>query len=59
MELFTRIIKKNKKQKQEMEYKKLFKEIKNKFTKELILKIYKLELSIRVEIDLLNFTLGV
>ena len=59
MELFTRIIKKNKIQKWEEEYKKLFKEIKNKFTKELILKIYKLELPIRVEIDLLDFILGV
>ena len=42
-----------------MEYKKLFKEIKNKFTKELILKIYKLELSIKVETNLLDFILEV
>ena len=42
-----------------MEYKELFKEIKNKFTKELILKIYKLKLPIKIEIDLLDFTLEV
>ena len=36
----------------------MFKKIKNKFTKELILKIYKLELLIRVKIDLLDFILG-
>ena len=36
----------------------MFKEIKNKFIKELILKIYKLELPIRVKIDLLDFILG-
>ena len=59
MELFTRIIKKSKTQKQKKEYKELFKEIKNKFTKELILKIYRLELPIKVEIDLLNFILKV
>ena len=36
----------------------MFKEIKNKFIKELILKIYRLELPIRVKIDLLDFILG-
>ena len=36
----------------------MFKEIKNKFIKELILKIYRLELLIRVKTDLLNFILG-
>ena len=41
-----------------MKYKELFKEVKNKFTKELILKIYKLELLIKVETDLLDFILG-
>ena len=51
--------KKNKTQKWEKEYKELFKKIKNKFTKKLILKIYKLELPIKVEIDLLDFILGV
>ena len=58
MELFTRIIRKDKNWKQDKEQKKLFKKIKNKFTKELILKIYKLELLIRVKIDLLDFVLG-
>ena len=37
----------------------MFKEIKNKFIKELILKIYRLELPIRVKMDLLDFVLGV
>ena len=36
----------------------MFKEIKNKFIKELILKIYKLKLLIKVKIDLLDFILG-
>ena len=36
----------------------MFKEIKNKFIEELILKIYRLELLIRVKIDLLDFILG-
>ena len=36
----------------------MFKEIKNKFTKKLILKIYRLELLIRVKINLLDFILG-
>ena len=34
------------------------KKIKNKFIKELILKIYRSELPIRVKIDLLDFILG-
>ena len=34
------------------------KKIKNKFIKELILKIYKLELLIKIKIDLLDFILG-
>ena len=37
----------------------MFKKIKNKFIEELILKIYRLELPIRVKTDLLNFILGV
>ena len=37
----------------------MFKKIKNKFIKKLILKIYRLELLIRVKIDLLDFILGV
>jgi hypothetical protein len=36
----------------------LFKEIKKKFTKEPILKIYQLRLLIRVKIDVLDFILG-
>ena len=46
MELFIKIIKKNKIQKWKKEYKELFKKIKNKFIKEPILKIYRLELPI-------------
>ena len=57
IEPFTRIIKKDKNWKWEQEQKELFKEIKNKFTKKLILKIYRLKLLIRVKIDLLNFIL--
>ena len=34
------------------------KKIKNKFTKKLILKIYRLKLLIRVKMDLLDFILG-
>ena len=37
----------------------MFKDIKNKFIEELILKIYRLELLIKVKIDLLDFALGV
>jgi hypothetical protein len=37
----------------------LFKEIKKKFIKESILKIYQLRLLIRVKIDILDFILGV
>jgi hypothetical protein len=36
----------------------LFKEIKKKFTKEPILKIYQSRLPIRVETDILDFILG-
>ena len=58
MELFTRMTKKNKNWKWDKEQKELFKEIKDKFIKELILKIYRLELLIKVKIDLLDFVLG-
>ena len=58
-EPFTRITRKNKNQKWNKEQKELFKGIKNKFIKELILKIYRLELLIRVKTDLLDFVLGV
>ena len=37
----------------------MFKEIKNKFIKEPILKIYRQELLTKVEINLLDFALGV
>ena len=37
----------------------LFKEVKQEFTKEPILKIYQLRLPIRVEIDVSDFALGV
>ena len=50
---------KDKNWKQDKEQKELFKEIKNKFIKKPILKIYKLALLIRVEMDLLDFILGV
>ena len=56
-EPFTKIIKKDENQKWNKKQKELFKEIKNKFIKELILKIYKLELPIKVKIDLLDFVL--
>ena len=36
-----------------------FKEVKELFAKELVLKIYKLSLLIKVEIDILDFTLKV
>ena len=58
-ELFTRIIRKDKNWKWDKEQKELFKKIKNKFTEELILKIYRLKLPIRVKIDLLDFVLRV
>ena len=58
IEPFTKMIKKDENQKQDKEQKKLFKKIKNKFTKKLILKIYRLELLIKVKIDLLDFALG-
>jgi hypothetical protein len=57
-ESFTRIIKKNKTWNWNKEHRKLFKEIKKKFTKELILKIYQSRLLIRVKIDILDFILG-
>ena len=37
----------------------LFKEIKELFTKKLVLKIYNLSLLIKVKTDILDFTLGV
>ena len=51
------MIRKDKNWKWDKKQKELFKKIKNKFTEELSLKIYKLELPIRVEMDLLDFAL--
>ncbi len=58
-EPFIRIIKKDKLQKQGIEQKELFIEIKKEFIKELILRIYQVKLLIKVEIDILDFILGV
>ena len=59
IELFTRLTKKNKLWKQQEEQKTLFKELKELFIVELILKIYILSLPIVVKIDTLDFALGV
>src|SRR6266568_4672747 len=55
---FTRMIKKDELWKWDNNKVRLFKEVKEKFTKEPILKIYQLKLPIRVEIDVLDFVLG-
>ena len=59
IEPFIRITKKDEPQNQDSKKTELFKEIKKKFTKEPILKIYRLTLLIRVKIDTLDFVLGV
>ena len=59
IELFTRFTKKNKLWKWQEEQKTLFKELKELFIVELILKIYTLSLLIVVKIDILDFILGV
>ena len=59
IKLFTRLTKKNKLWKWQEEQKKLFKELKELFIKELILKIYTLSLLIVVKTDALDFILGV
>ena len=59
IELFTRLTKKNKLWKWQKEQKILFKELKELFTAELILKIYTLSLLIVVKTDVSDFTLGV
>ena len=51
--------KKDKLQKWGLKQKKLFKDIKEKFIEELILKIYQLMLPTRVKTDILDFILGV
>ena len=59
IELFTRLTKKNKLWKWQEKQKTLFKELKELFTIEPILKIYILSLLIVVETDVLDFILGV
>ena len=59
MELFIKMIRKDKVWKWGKKQKKLFKEIKEKFIKELILKIYQLKLPIKIKINLSNFALRV
>ena len=59
IKLFTRLTKKNKLWRWQKEQKTLFKELKELFIAELILKIYTPSLLIVVEIDILDFALGV
>ena len=59
IKLFTRLTKKNELWKWQKEQRKLFKELKELFIVKLILKIYMLSLLIVVEIDVLDFVLGV
>jgi len=56
---FTRMIKKDELWKWDDNKVKLFKEVKEKFIEELILKIYQLKLLTRVKINALDFVLGV
>ena len=56
---FTRLTKKNKLWKWEEEQRTLFKELKELFTVELILKIYTLSLPTVVKTDILDFVLGI
>ena len=55
---FTRLTKKNKLWKQQKEQRTLFKELKELFTTEPILKIFTPSLPTVVEIDVLDFVLG-
>ena len=59
IELFTRLTKKNELWKWQEKQRKLFKKLKELFTVKLILKIYILSLPTVVEIDVLDFILGV
>ena len=59
IKLFTRLTKKNELWKWQKEQKKLFKELKELFTVELILKIYILSLPTVVKIDILDFILSI
>ena len=59
IELFTRFTKNNELWKQQKEQSTLFKDLKELFTAEPILKIYILSLLIVVKIDVLDFILGI
>ena len=59
IKLFTKLTKKNKLQKWQEEQKTLFKELRELFIVELILKIYTLSLLTVVETDALDFILGI
>ena len=59
IELFTRLTKKNELWKQQKEQKTLFKELKELFTVEPILKIYTLSLLIVVKTNVSDFALGI
>src|SRR6266704_6057979 len=59
IKLFMRMIKKDEPWKWDNNKKKLFKEVKEKFIKELILKIYQPRLPIKVKTDTLDFVLRV
>ena len=59
IKLFTRLTKKNKLWKWQKEQQILFRELKELFTVKLILKIYTLSLPTVVEIDVLDFALGI
>ena len=59
IKLFTRLTKKNKLWKQQKKQKILFKELKELFIAEPILKIYTLSLLTVVETDVLDFALGI
>src|SRR6266702_3474819 len=59
IKLFIRMMKKDEPWKWDDNKKRLFKEIKEKFIEELILKIYQPRLLIKVEINILDFVLGV
>ena len=59
IKLFTRLTKKNKLWKWQEEQQTLFKELKELFIVKLILKIYILSLLTVVEIDILDFALGI
>ena len=59
IKLFTKFIKKNELQKQQEEQQTLFKELKELFIAEPILKIYTLSLLTVVKTDVLDFALGI